>query len=102
MLVMTAEWMDESSAELSAQKMRRAICTDILQAREVLDDAVRVGAANRRQALHHRGLLVAGQAHQLVDRGLLVEPVVARGSLEHRVLTAHVIRGRRIGCLTSS
>ena len=51
-------------------------------AREISDDHVRAGAANRGQRFHHRALLV--------------DPAVPRGGLDHRVLAAHLIRGRRI------
>src|SRR6185436_1895002 len=48
----------------------------------VRDDDVGAGAADCRQALEHRALLV--------------EPAVARRGLEHRVLAADLVRGCRI------
>src|SRR6185312_11085102 len=48
----------------------------------ISNDDVGAGAADRRQAFEHRALLV--------------EPAVARGGLQHRVLAADVIRGRGI------
>src|SRR3954471_18790189 len=48
----------------------------------VSNDDVGAGAADGRQALEHRALLV--------------EPAVARRGLEHRVLAADVVRRRRI------
>ena len=51
-------------------------------AREIGDDHVGAGAANRGQRFHHRALLV--------------DPAIPRGGLDHRVLAAHLIRGGRI------